>query len=601
MTKTTPVFILRYGDSVAMKDGSAFASANAHVASDLTSLVNGDGNKNLLYATFEPDSWLLDGRHKFIPDSSTKVGFVSDIISDSNGEFSDTVLLIITLDTTYTFEQLVRFSFSEISGDYCTSLKVEYRNSSNVLIDDQTYNPTTYEYRAELPTKPIANVKYIYVYFYATNRPYRHLRLLDMGFDEILFRGSEIKSATLVEEISRFSTELKSNSLEVSLFSPSGEYSVVSTTGIFSGLEENQPADMYEEIDGVTNYMGRFYLDSFNSPTPNKMNLKLKDAIARMEESEFLGAFYHTNPDYPSYVRTISASDLLNDVMAAAGFEYEIDSGLASIVLDGVLHIGNCRNALQRICFALGAYATCSRSNKILIRTAELSEDIVTPDYELTSSQKSMSQSVVLKPLITSVNLMHNEWGIDYAVFGAGGSIVSSVKTVFNGSLALGNYLIDFAPDIAYSTGALVSPPRTAVIDLIYGTETITGNGVTFLSFECTTSGDWNITINGFFRNKKWSNIVEIGGGVADTNRVTIKEASFITKTNVSDLVNNLFTYYQERYVQNVRLYATTIKPGDSVVVDTYDGKQIQGIVEKVSTNLSGGFISDVEIIGVLL
>ncbi len=139
MTKTTPVFVLRYGDSVAMKDGSAFASASAYSLSDLTSLANGDGNKHLLYATFEPDSWLLDGRHKLIPASSTKVGFVSDVISDSNGDFSIPILLTITLDTTYTFEQLVRFSFSEISGDYCTELKVEYRNSSDVLIDDETY------------------------------------------------------------------------------------------------------------------------------------------------------------------------------------------------------------------------------------------------------------------------------------------------------------------------------------------------------------------------------------------------------------------------------------------------------------------------------
>ena len=597
MTKTTPVFLLRYGDSVAMKDGSAFASTSTHTASDINNLVDSGANKNFLYATYEPDSWLLDGRHKFVPASSTKIGFVSDVISDVNGDFSSPILLTITLNAAYTFEQLTRFSFSEISGDYCTELKVEYRNASNVLIDDQTYFPTTYEYRAELPAKPIANVKYIRVYFYSTNRPYRHLRLLDIGFDDILFRGNEIKSATIVEEISRFSTELKSNSLEVSLFSPTGEFSVVSTTGMFSGLEENQPADMYEEIDGVTNYMGRFYLNKFNSPTPNKMNLSLKDAIARMEESEFLGAFYHTNPDYPGYPRTILASDLLDEVMAAAGFEYEIDSGLASIVLDGVLHIGNCRNALQRICFALGAYATCSRSSKILIHAAELSEDIVTPDYELTSAEKSMSQSVVLQPLITSVNLPHDEWGIDYAVFGAGGSIVSSIKTVFNGSLSLGDYLIDFAPDVAYSTGALLSPPITAVNS--YGT--MAGNGITFLSFECTTAGDWNLTINGFFRNKKWSNIVALGGGVADTNRITIKDASFITKTNVTALVNNLFTYYQERYVQNVRLYATTIKPGDSVLVDTYDGKQIQGIVEKVKTDLARGFISDVEIVGVLL
>lgn len=172
MNKTTPVFVLKYGDSVAMKDGSAFASASVHSMADITNLVNGDGNKHLSYATFEPDGWLLDGRQKLLPASSTGIGFVSGTISDVNGDFSSPILLTITLDATYTFEQLMRFSFSEISGDYCTELKIEYRNASNVLIDDQTYYPDTYEYRAELPAKPIAGVKYIRVYF---TQPIAHI------------------------------------------------------------------------------------------------------------------------------------------------------------------------------------------------------------------------------------------------------------------------------------------------------------------------------------------------------------------------------------------------------------------------------------------
>lgn len=596
MTKTTPVFILRYGDSVAMKDGSAFASANTHIASDLTSLVNGDGNKHLLYATFEPDNWLLDGRQKFIPDSSTKAGFISDVISDSNGDFSSPILLTITLDSTYTFEQLVRFSFSEISGDYCTELKVEYRNSSDVLIDDETYYPDKYEYRAELPAKPIAGVKYIRVYFYSTNRPYRHLRLLDIGFDEILFRGSEIKSASIVEEISRYSTELKSNSLEVSLFSPSGEFSVVNTTGVFSGLEEDQPADMYEEIDGVTNYMGRFYLDKFESPAPNKMNLSLKDGISLLDKSKYLGGFFHwgtfSSYDQPEH---IYSDEIIIEIMEAAGMNYEIDAELENIQMNGISRISSCRDALKQVLFSIGAYATCSRSNKILIHKAQLATDIVTPDYELTNAEKGLSQSVILKPLITSLDLSYFEYTYEALTFISTGVYLNE-KKIFEGSLVLGEYVIDLYPDIAYEFVGKGTPTPTAVIS--YDFTSVARRS--YLKFECTTAGTWNQYTNGLFRNKEWVHTVLLGG-VTDTNRVTIKDNHFISASNREDIANDLMSYFQERYIQKVRLYATTIKPGDSVLVDTYDGKQIQGIVEKVSTNLSGGFISDVEIVGVLL
>lgn len=598
MTKTTPVFILKYGSSVAMKDGSAFASASVHSVSDITNLVNGNGNKHLLYATFEPNSWLLDGRQKLLPTSSTGIGFVSDTISDVNGDFSSPILLTITLDTTYTFEQLMRFSFSEISGDYCSELKVEFRNSSDVLIDDQTYFPTTYEYRAELPAKPIAGVKYIRVYFYSTNRPYRHLRLLDIGFDDILFRGNEIQSASLTEEISRYSTELKSNVLDISLFSPTGEFSVVNTTGMFSALQENQPADMYEEIDGVNNYMGRFYLEKFDSPTPNKMNLSFKDGIALLDKSKYLGYFFSwdTLGMYP-VPRQIYSDDLITEIINAAGLECEIDVDLENIQMNGVLYIGTCRAALQQVLFSLGAYATCSRSNKILIHKAELSTDIVTPDYEFTSAEKSMLQSVDLKPLITSLDLSYSVYVLNPATYISDGVYLNE-KKIFSGNIEVGHYIIDLHPDIIVDfigKGAPIEPTITAVVSFVNHY-----HGDTHAEFNCTVAGTWNFYGSSTITVKKTNHTVSLSGST-DTNKIVIKDCDFINISNRENVANELFSYFQERYIQKIRLYATTIQPGDSVLVDTYGGKQIQGIVEKVKTNLSGGFISDVEIVGVLL
>lgn len=595
MSKTTPVFILRYGDSIAIKDGSTPVSASAHTASDMTNLVNGDANKNFLYATYEPDSWLLDGYSKFVPSSSTKIGFVSDVISDASGDFASPILLTITLDTVYTFEQLMRFSFSQISGDYCTELKVEYRNASDVLIDDQIYYPDKYEYRAELPAKPITGVKYIRVYFYSTNRPYRHLRLLDIGFDDILFRADEIKSAVLVEEISRYSTELKSNTLEVSLFSPTGEFSVVNTTGVFAGLEENQPADMYEEIDNVIHYMGRFYLGSWESPTPNKMNLSLADGIALLDKSNYLGGFFSQNTfSLGVPPATIYSDNLIIEIMNAAGLEYEIDAELEDIQMNGALRIGTCRQALQQTLFSLGAYATCARSNKVLIRKAQLSEDIVTPDYELTSSEKGMLQSVTLKPLVTSLDLSYSKYAYEPLTDLGSGNYLNE-KKLFDGSLEVGIHTIDIYPDIPY--GFAGKAGSTAVISYI---EPYWSTRRTYIKFQCTTAGNWNQYANGLFSNKKWSHVTALGG-VVDKNRITIKDGEFISVYNYSDIASELLDYYQERYVKKVRLYGMPIQPGHSVVCDTYDSKQIQGYVEKVRTDLAGGFISDVEIVGVLL
>lgn len=580
MNKTTPVFVLKYGDSVAMKNGSAFASASVHSMADITNLVNGDGNKHLSYATFEPDGWLLDGRQKLLPASSTGIGFVSNTISDVNGDFSSPILLTITLDATYTFEQLMRFSFSEISGDYCTELKIEYRNASDVLIDDQTYYPDTYEYRAELPAKPIAGVKYIRVYFYSTNRPYRHLRLLDVGFDDILFRGGEIKSATLIEEVHPFSVELLSNALDVELFSPTGDFSIVLTNGIYSGLEKNMPADIYEEINGVTNYMGRFYLETWNSKNPNTMQLSLVDGIALMGKIRFLGGYYSG-----SY-GTRTVSQLVSAICAQAGIDYDLDSSLASIALSGALHIGDCRKALQQVLFAINAYATFSKSNVLSIKPGKLATDIVTPDFSFTSAEKSMSQNVDIKPLVTSLDLMYSSYPTN--------STSSDTISIHEGNIDVGHYVLDIAPEISYN-GFMSTGTATVVADW-----PLDGNLVTFFSFQVTVAGTFNAYRAGDYKRRSWSYVTTLPS-VDDNNRVVIKDAYLVTKTNVDDLSAKIFDYLQQRYVKKIKLYGISVKPGNSVLVDTYSGKQIKGHIEKVKTNLSGGFISDVEIVGDLV
>jgi len=281
-------------------------------------------------------------------------------------------------------------------------------------------------------------------------------------------------------------------------------------------------------------------------------------------------------------------------VWAVGGIE--IDATLENIEMNGISRIGSCRNALQQVLFSLGAYATCSRSNKILIHKAELSEDIVTPDYELTAAEKGVSQSVDLKPLVTSLDLSYFTYTYDPLTFISTG-IYLNFNKLFEGSLQLGEYIIDLYPDIPYEFVGSSVPTPTAVVD--FGDYLFVGRR-TYMKFECTTAGTWNQYANGLFRRKEFVHNVVLSGAV-DKNRITIKNGSFISSHNREDIADELFTYFQERYVQKVRLYATAIKPGDSVLVDTYDGKQIQGIVEKVKTDLARGFISDVEIVGVLL
>lgn len=54
------------------------------------------------YATLEPNYWLLDGTFNNFPNNPTGLGYMSTIMSDSNGDFSNTITLTRTYTSAYT-------------------------------------------------------------------------------------------------------------------------------------------------------------------------------------------------------------------------------------------------------------------------------------------------------------------------------------------------------------------------------------------------------------------------------------------------------------------------------------------------------------------
>jgi hypothetical protein len=82
-------------------------------------------------------------------------------------------------------------------------------------------------------------------------------------------------------------------------------------------------------------------------------------------------------------------------------------------------------------------------------------------------------------------------------------------------------------------------------------------------------------------------------------NIVRVEEATLVSPTNGQAIAQRVYDYYQQRYIQKMRLFASQIAIGDVALAETLYGQQIRGVVEKTEINLSGGFISQVEITGV--
>jgi hypothetical protein len=213
----------------------------------------------------------------------------------------------------------------------------------------------------------------------------------------------------------------------------------------------------------------------------------------------------------------------------------------------------------------------------------ELASDLVTYDFTLTAADKGQSSPVQLRKAVTSVELFSHSFARIYW---------DTPQDVFDGSLSVKEHTLTF--DDYYP---LFNTTITGSASL-----TIADEGRNWVILDVTGAGTVIITQD--YRLVKRSNkyVIEndtLPAGVT-INVVSIKNAHLVHPDDgiVEDTAQRVYDYHLQRHVQKTRLFASTIKAGDTVLIDTQSGKQIRGIVERAEFNLTGGFVSDIEIVG---
>lgn len=525
------------------------------------------------FATYEPDFWLLDGGYKFLPDTTTDVhvGLMSLSMSDENGVFDTPPVLTINFHMMMTLEEVPIYStqglvlhFAEYSDDYANSITVAFYDSSGSLIRSDAYAPTSWNFATD---QVVDDFKKIIITFNSTNKPYRYLRLRGIDYGElILFDGTDIRSASVVEEINLLSTEVPAGTLELTIHSDDADFSLINPAGIYAALSERQPLSVHEIVGYQSVYIGQFYLDTWENVSDTLIKFNCVDLLGVLDSQTCYGGIWLT----PITVKNLIAN-LLEPIYAA----YDLDTNLEAIEVTGWLPAGTYRQALQQIGFAIGAYVTCARSGAIKIQQSVLAED-ATPIYTITKAEKGQDQSLTLTTRVTGVEVTaHNYVSTSDAI------------QLYNGTLAVGTYTITFTQpvhDLAI-TGA----------NLVIG-------GVNYAIIEVTSPG--TVTLNG----ELYIDTAQVYGvydttlsSTTKTNVLSITDATLVNSGNVQEITQRVYDYHQQRYLQKLRMYAPLAEVGNAVLIDTLYDAQVQGIIEKMELDLTGGFIAQAEVLGVIV
>ena len=434
-------------------------------------------------------------------------------------------------------------------------------------------------------------------------------------------------------------------------FSPfsDGIYYQSMTTGLI--------VDIRESMNGVEHVIGRFYLQEWRNPKQGELELVCTDAIGTLDNKTYLGNFY----ELPTSVSTIVADILksvdvgyeidpivagkklkgylpgnktlresLQHVLFACG-AYAVTAGSDKICIkQGIIPLAK---VVETISYYDSASAKYDTANVLY------SDQIV--DIFITDAQKTDSQELTIQQLVTAVQISSHDYAkgtIEEEIFSAlltpgdymvvypkpyhwvSASGIGDIITYLG--TANGEWLIDPASTDDYILGYTIYGEFEFGVNYVYlhvpaadpmpevkvvgkpwldGTqlvEWINPDGVKNYNEGFAYDASNAIYDLSTYR-RDWS-------VYAPPNVWKIDNATLLPfiRTGNEETVNlalaRIAEYAKLRYQQNSKLFPRSdVKPGKLAVIDSLYGKDIVGVVERLVSNLSGGYLIDAELVGV--
>lgn len=565
--KTDPRITFGVGYSLVVKDDSAPSIGNLQPFSKSSDLRT-DSTTNRPYATYEPDFWLLDGEYKFMPPNlnAVHVGIMNLTVSAGTSDFGSPPQLSIPFGQVHDIEAFT-MRFSEYSNDFVDSMRVEFFDIDDVQIgSDYNVTPTTWEFQLTLADKVLA-VKRINITFYSTNKPYRFLRVTAIDYGRsMLFTGDKIKEARVVEETDPTSLEVRCNSFECVIYSSDALFSPINPGGDYYSLTQRQPISVSEQIGLESMFIGQYYLDKWSNISDTQIKFECIDLLSILDTSTYMGGIW--------IGAGILIEDLLQDIFDPIHIPWDLDAGLYGATIKGWLPICTYREALQQIAFAIGAYVDTSRDRPIKIYPIKIAEDGGDYDLVVTKAMKGIDQEISLRPIITGVEVVgHNIF------YGSG------ILKLYDDTLAIGDHEIRFKQPChsLQITGA-----------------TISSYGANHAILHVTSPGAVTLTGLVYTDTRKIFSVraIDLAPSVIQ-NILQIDEASLVNSSNAQTVAQRIYDYFQQRLIQNMKMFAVDIHSADTILIDTLHGQQIRGEIEKITIDLANGMIEDVEIVGI--
>lgn len=319
--------------AVGAAEDAAITAAGQTDFSAIALLPFGSGNDRQ-YASLELNAWLLDGSMSLY--DNAPVAFWTRELSGEDCAFAAPPEIDIQFDERYS-SLGVSLHFGQYH--YASEVEITWYQGETVL-DEMTFYPNTSEYFCE---NTVQAYDRIIIRFIKSNMPHWRVRLDTIIFGIVRsFLRDELRRVTVVEEIDPSARELPENTMD---------WTLSSRQVIDYIFQRRQPVDAY---NGDT-LIGAFYITQSSKRSATLYDINCVDAIGVLDEDTFPDGMYTDK----------NALELAQEI--CPDFEIVMDDRLKDRTVSGTIIGKTRRQALQQLCFALGAVADTSRMRGIKI------------------------------------------------------------------------------------------------------------------------------------------------------------------------------------------------------------------------------------------
>lgn len=361
------------------------------------------------YATFEHNQFILDGSLVLPPYGAEPIdyyqGYVSSLMSDSNGYFSTNPSITINFSDYFQFFGLT-FLFNTIVECYPTDFRIKVYNDLT-LVDEFLYHPTSSEFGTpdQIPTTGFCNK--VEIYFERTCIPYRRAQLETMLFGvRKTFDDNTITDSTWTREVDLLSSKLPINKFEFTAIDLERLYNPDNPEGIWPYLEKEQPIKLeygYEldsgEIEWITacNLYSDGEIKVSSQGSISYASFSFTSYLNQLTDV-YYGGKYNATP--------VSFYDLAVDVFTFAGVtDYIIDTALQSIYTTLPLPELPINEVLQLIANATRSVIYTDRSGNVVIEQFSV---VVPEDFKFDFSNLKNIPTVSKIPVLYSVDTSYS-------------------------------------------------------------------------------------------------------------------------------------------------------------------------------------------------